>query len=175
MTEPYLFRQNFLKWWNKFDFFDKEAVYSKRGVIALTPPTAPTKQTQPTPRLSQEEAMKLFAETFGVQIEKDKGKRPMSPYQDSQDPYEDESDDSLMELTQHLGKKNINSFKGRIRIQEALVHAKQLQVSAIRHLLEAYPNQNYIIRRFLKRKEELREFKADLKHYQELLTVLTSA
>ncbi|PIN17194.1 hypothetical protein CDL12_10144 [Handroanthus impetiginosus] len=54
--------------------------------------------------LSQEEAMKLFAETFGVQIGKDKGKRPMSPYQDSQDPYEDESDDSLMELTQHLGK-----------------------------------------------------------------------
>ncbi|PIN06178.1 hypothetical protein CDL12_21272 [Handroanthus impetiginosus] len=113
MSEPYLFRQNYLRWWNKFDFFDKEAVYSKRGIIALTPPTAPVNQTQSSPQLSlkdmlagisQEEAMKLFAETFGVQIGKDKGKRPVSPYQDSQDPYEDESDDSLMELTQHLGK-----------------------------------------------------------------------
>ncbi|PIM97316.1 hypothetical protein CDL12_30215 [Handroanthus impetiginosus] len=44
MMEPYLFRQNYLRWWNKFDFFDKEAVYTKRGVITLTPPTAPTKQ-----------------------------------------------------------------------------------------------------------------------------------
>ncbi|PIN13974.1 hypothetical protein CDL12_13400 [Handroanthus impetiginosus] len=113
ITEPYLFRQNYLRWWNKFDCFDKEAVYTKRGVITLTPPTAPSKQPQSTPQLSlkdmlaglsQEEAMKLFAKTFGVQIGKDKGKRPMSPYQDSQDPYEEDSDDSLMELTQHLGK-----------------------------------------------------------------------
>ncbi|PIN13989.1 hypothetical protein CDL12_13386 [Handroanthus impetiginosus] len=114
MTEPYLFRrQNYLRWWNKFDFFDKEAVYSKRGIITLTPPIASIKQTQPAPQLSlkdmlaglsQEEAMKLFKETFGIQIGKDKGKRPMSPYQDSQDLYEDKSDDSLMELTQHLGK-----------------------------------------------------------------------
>ncbi|PIN18668.1 hypothetical protein CDL12_08656 [Handroanthus impetiginosus] len=72
MTEPYLFRQNYLRWWNKFDFFDKKAVYTKRGVIVLTPPTAPMK--------------------------------PMSPYQDSQYPCEEDSNDSLMELTQHLGK-----------------------------------------------------------------------
>ncbi|PIN16893.1 hypothetical protein CDL12_10452 [Handroanthus impetiginosus] len=102
MTEPYLFRQNYLRWWNKFDFFDKDAVYTKRGAIALTPPTAPAKQSsmQNSPQLSlkdmlaglsQEEAMKLFTETFGVRI-------------DSQDPYEADSDDSLMELTQHLGK-----------------------------------------------------------------------
>ncbi|PIN08009.1 hypothetical protein CDL12_19418 [Handroanthus impetiginosus] len=106
---------NYLRWWNKFDFFEKDAVYTKRGVITLTPPTAPVKQssTQNSPQLnlkgmlaglSQEEAMKLFAETFGVQIGKDKGKRHMSPYQDSQDSYEEDSDDSLMELTQHLGK-----------------------------------------------------------------------
>ncbi|PIN17131.1 hypothetical protein CDL12_10209 [Handroanthus impetiginosus] len=98
IMEPYLFRQNYLRWWNKFDFFDKEAVYTKRGVIALTPPTAPKQPTkQSTPQLSlkdmlaglsQEEAMKLFAETFG----------------DSQDPYEEENDDSLIELTQHLEK-----------------------------------------------------------------------
>ncbi|PIN15479.1 hypothetical protein CDL12_11880 [Handroanthus impetiginosus] len=94
MTESYLFRQNYLKWWNKFNFFDKEAVYSKRG-LSLKDMLA---------GLSQEEAMKLFTETFGVQIGKDKGNRPMSSYQDSQDPYEADSDDSLMELTQHLGK-----------------------------------------------------------------------
>ncbi|PIN12148.1 hypothetical protein CDL12_15245 [Handroanthus impetiginosus] len=86
MTEPYLFRQNYLKWWNKFDFFDKDAVYTKRGVIALTPPIAPAKQPTPTtPQLSlkdmlaglsQEEAMKLFAETFGVKLAKTREKDP---------------------------------------------------------------------------------------------------
>ncbi|PIN18540.1 hypothetical protein CDL12_08802 [Handroanthus impetiginosus] len=113
MSEPYLFRQNYLRWWKKFDFFNKDAIYAKRGVIALIPPIALTKQPSSSPQLSlknmlaglsQEEAMQLFKETFGIQIGKDKGKRPMLPYQDSQDPYEKESDDNLMELTQHLGK-----------------------------------------------------------------------
>ncbi|PIN13057.1 hypothetical protein CDL12_14323 [Handroanthus impetiginosus] len=102
MMEPYLFRQNYLRWWNKFDFFDKEAVYTKRGPTTQSTPQLNLKDM--LAGLSQEEAMKLFAETFGVQIGNDKGKRPMSPYQDSQDPYDEESDDSLMELTQHLGK-----------------------------------------------------------------------
>ncbi|PIN25385.1 hypothetical protein CDL12_01870 [Handroanthus impetiginosus] len=95
-SEPYLLRQNFIRWRNKFDFFDKEAVYAKRRIISQIPPAAIKKElSSPGPSepslndlmagLSQEEAMKLFSETFGFQIGKDKGKGQLSPFQDSQE------------------------------------------------------------------------------------------